>query len=153
MGVRLALREQQHQRVAVRTHALSAPAHTAAETADALGRPIEQVAKSLVYVGARSGRVYVAVLPGHTRADEARLAQAAGEKLRRPNAETVLARTGFAVGEVPPVGHADDVRVIVDRRLDQVPAIYAGAGRRQTLIELSFDELVRAADADVATLS
>jgi prolyl-tRNA editing enzyme YbaK/EbsC (Cys-tRNA(Pro) deacylase) len=54
------------------------------------------------------------VASGDKRVDEKKAAAAIGEKIGRANADFVREATGFAIGGVPPVGHARPPIVLID---------------------------------------
>ena len=88
---------------------------TAVDAAQAVGCELGQIVKSLVFVA--GGRPVVALVSGANRLDERRLAAVAGEPVKKADAETARAATGFAIGGVPPFGHATEVPVFMDRDL------------------------------------
>src|SRR4030095_2992941 len=78
---------------------------TAEEAAAACGVTVGQIVKSLVFVGATSGKPYLLLVSGSNRVNEKGVAAHLGEKLKRPDADAVRALTGYAIGGIPPVGH------------------------------------------------
>src|SRR6266851_3032685 len=88
---------------------------TAVDAARAVGCDVGQIVKSLVFMAA--GRPVVALVSGANRLDEARLGAAAGEPVTKADAEVVRTATGYAIGGVPPFGHATGVPVFMDREL------------------------------------
>ena len=80
---------------------------TAVEAAQSVGCQVGQIVKSLVFKGKRSGKPLLVVASGSNRVDERRLETLVGEPLGKADAEFVRERTGFAIGGVPPVGHAE----------------------------------------------
>jgi prolyl-tRNA editing enzyme YbaK/EbsC (Cys-tRNA(Pro) deacylase) len=122
-------------------------AHTSAEAAAALGVSVDQIAKSLVFVA--DDEPVLIVLCGSDRLDPARLAQHLGATtVRRADASTVREATGFPIGGVSPVGHADGLRVLVDRALAAYPAVWAAAGTPNAVFPTSFAELLAASDGE-----
>ncbi len=100
---------------------------TAAEAAAAIGVELGQIVKSLVFTV--DDRPVLALVGGDRQLDEQKLAAAArGSVCRRPDAEAVRAATGFAVGGVPPFGHATAIPVFVDRGLLDYGEVWAAAG-------------------------
>src|SRR5438270_13991188 len=87
---------------------------TAGDAARAAGCEIGQIVKSLVFVAA--GRPVVALVSGPNRLDETRPAALAGEPAEKADANTARSATGYAIGGVPPFGHAVGVPVFMDRR-------------------------------------
>ena len=78
---------------------------TAEDAAAAIGCTVAQIAKSLVFRSA-SGRSVLIVASGVNRVDEKKAAAVIGERIGRADADFVREHTGFAIGGVPPVGHA-----------------------------------------------
>src|SRR5438270_6610565 len=100
---------------------------TAGDAARAVGCDVGQIVKSLVFVA--GGRPVVALVSGPNRLDESRLAALAGEPVVKADATTARSATGYAIGGVPPFGHATDVPVFMDRDLLGYPVVWAAAGR------------------------
>jgi prolyl-tRNA editing enzyme YbaK/EbsC (Cys-tRNA(Pro) deacylase) len=125
-------------------------AHSSAEAASALGVDIGQIAKSLVFVA--DGVSVLIVLSGADRLDPARLGAHLGAAagVRRADADTVRAATGFPIGGVSPVGHPAGLRVLVDRALADYPVVWAAAGTPRAVYPTSFDELLAVSGGEPA---
>ena len=123
---------------------------TAVEAAQAVGCELGQIVKSLVFVA--GGRPVVALLSGANRLDERRLAAVAGEPVKKADAETARAATGFAIGGVPPFGHATEVPVFMDRDLLGYAEVWAAAGRPDSVFEISPERLRELSNATVTDL-
>lgn len=104
------------------------PTRTAEEAAAQCGCDVGQIVKSLVFRGAQSGKPYLLLVSGANRVNEKGLKAALGEALRRPDAEDVRALTGFAIGGIPPFGHAEPLETILDPDLLSHPLVWAAAG-------------------------
>jgi prolyl-tRNA editing enzyme YbaK/EbsC (Cys-tRNA(Pro) deacylase) len=115
---------------------------SAREAAGAIGCQVEQIAKSLVFRTREGRRPILVIASGRNRVDEARLAGYVGEAIERPDADYVRARTGFAIGGVPPVGHAEALETYIDRDLLGLDALWAAAGTPHAVFRLTPDELV-----------
>ena len=129
--------------VAVRE--LPASARTAAEAAAAVGVEQGAIVKSLVFRGARSGDAVLVLVAGDNRADEARLEAALGEPVERADADFVRSATGYAIGGVPPVGHPEPLRTLVDEDLLRFEAVWAAAGTPHAVFPVAPAALARAA--------
>jgi prolyl-tRNA editing enzyme YbaK/EbsC (Cys-tRNA(Pro) deacylase) len=132
---------------------LDVAARTSQEAADALGVSVGQIAKSVVFRlkrkdGADDGAVLV-VTAGDRRVDEKRVAAITGP-LGRADADFVKARTGFSIGGVSPLAHAEPLTVLIDRSLYRFDAVWAAAGHPNGVFCATPDELVRLAAAPVA---
>jgi Cys-tRNA(Pro) deacylase len=123
---------------------------TATDAARAVGCDVAQIVKSLVFVA--SGRPVIALVSGANRLDEKRLAAAAGEPVIKADAETARTATGYAIGGVPPFGHATDVPVFMDRDLLGHAVVWAAAGRPDSVFEIAPERLRELSRATVLDL-
>ncbi|TME06863.1 MAG: YbaK/EbsC family protein [Chloroflexi bacterium] len=123
---------------------------TAGDAARAVGCEIGQIVKSLVFVAA--GRPVVALVSGPNRLDESRLAALAGEPVEKADANTARSATGYAIGGVPPFGHAVDVPVFMDRDLLAYAVVWAAAGRPDSVFEIAPERLRELSNAQVMDL-
>ncbi|MDX1709787.1 MAG: YbaK/EbsC family protein [Rhodovibrionaceae bacterium] len=114
---------------------------TSAEAAAAVGCAVSQIAKSLVFRGAESGRPVLVIASGVNRVDMVKLAALLGEEVQRPDARYVRERTGFAIGGVAPAGHLEPPRVLIDADLMALPEIWAAAGAPDAVFRLSPESL------------
>ena len=124
-------------------------ARTAQMAADALTRhlgrevPVGAIVKSLVFV-ADSEPVLVLVA-GDRRGDILKIkAETGAAQVHMADAESVRAATGFAIGGVPPIGHAGDLPVIIDQSLGRFETVYAAAGHPHAVFPIAFERLVGA---------
>jgi prolyl-tRNA editing enzyme YbaK/EbsC (Cys-tRNA(Pro) deacylase) len=122
---------------------LAASARTAADAARALGCRVDQIVKSLVFRGRQTGRAILVAASGVNRVDEAKVAAVLAEPVEKADAAFVRARTGFAIGGVAPVGHAEPLATLVDADLMQWDDIWAAAGHPSTVFRLSPADLLR----------
>lgn len=123
---------------------------TAADAARAVGCEVAQIVKSLVFVAA--GRPVVALVSGANRLDEHRLAAVAGQPVAKADAETARSATGYAIGGVPPFGHATEVPVFMDRDLMSHDVLWAAAGRPDSVFEIAPGRLRELSGAAVVDL-
>jgi prolyl-tRNA editing enzyme YbaK/EbsC (Cys-tRNA(Pro) deacylase) len=126
--------------------------HSSAEAATAIGCDVAQIAKSMLFKAA-DGTPVLVVASGTNRVDEKKVAALLGQKISRADAGYVLERTGFAVGGVPPVGHATPPMVFLDRDLQGYSRIWAAAGSPNAVFALSPDDLVRLTEAGFADVA
>ena len=118
--------------VGLRVVVLDATTHTAEDAARALAVGLGQIVKSLVFVAPRDGVGHEPILclvSGVNRVDVGRLAAVVGEPaIRRATAREARDLTGFAIGGIPPLGHARAVRVVMDPDLGRHREVWAAAG-------------------------
>ncbi len=116
--------------------------HSSAEAAAAIGCEVAQIAKSMVFRSA-NGQPVLVVASGSNRVDERKVAALLGQKIARADADFVLRHSGFAVGGVPPVGHATRPVTFLDRDLEAFATIWAAAGSPNAVFALSPADLAR----------
>lgn len=123
-------------------------ARTAAEAADAIGCDVAQIAKSIIFRLVDSDQPLLVVASGVNRVNERIIAKKINEKLGKADADFVRNRTGFVIGGVAPIGHAETLTTIIDEDLLQYKTIWAAAGHPKAVFELTVDELAAMTGAD-----
>jgi prolyl-tRNA editing enzyme YbaK/EbsC (Cys-tRNA(Pro) deacylase) len=127
-----------------------ASTRTAADAAAAIGCAVAQIAKSILFRATKSNRPVLVVASGVNRVDEKKVAALVGEPLGKADADFVRDRTGFVIGGVPPVGHAEKVATYVDEDLLVLPELWAAAGTPNAVFRLTPGDLVRITGGTVA---
>jgi prolyl-tRNA editing enzyme YbaK/EbsC (Cys-tRNA(Pro) deacylase) len=123
---------------------------TAGDAARAIGCEQGQIVKSLVFEA--GGRPVIALVSGTNRLDTNRLARLAGEPVVKADAEATRAATGFAIGGVPPFGHAQPLAVYVDRDLLGYGLLWAAAGRPDSVFAITPQRLLEISGGESADL-
>ncbi len=121
---------------------MPASTRSAADAAAAIGCQVAQIAKSLIFRAKASDRPVLVVACGINRVDEKKVAVLIGEAIGKADAEFVRARTGFVIGGVPPVGHAEALTTLIDADLLAFDEIWAAAGTPNAVFRLLPAELV-----------
>ena len=122
---------------------------TADEAAAACGCDVAQIVKSLVFAGKASGAPYLLLVSGKNRVDEKAAATVIGEVLTRPDAQKVREWTGFAIGGLPPFGHATILPTFVDEELLRHDLVWAAAGTPSALFSVAPKALAQAVGGKV----
>jgi prolyl-tRNA editing enzyme YbaK/EbsC (Cys-tRNA(Pro) deacylase) len=133
--------------------ALPDSARTAEEAAGAVGCPVGAIVKSLVFRGAASGALWLILASGANRVHEKRLGRLLGDPLARADADTVRAATGYAIGGVPPLGHATALPAVMDEALFAFDAVWAAAGTPHCVFRATPQEIARLTGARVAPVA
>ncbi|MBV8756170.1 MAG: YbaK/EbsC family protein [Deltaproteobacteria bacterium] len=128
-------------------------ARTAAEAAAAIGCEVAEIVKSLVFRARTSGRGVMIFASGANRVDEKAAGAILGEPLERADPDFVRGQTGYAIGGVPPLGHASPLHCIVDEGLLAFARVWAAAGHPHAVFALTPAELVRMTNARVAAIA
>ena len=114
--------------VAVEIHAFDEGTRTAQAAADAVGCALDQIAKSILFRGEASGRLWLFVTAGGNQVSAGKAGALAGEPLGKAGAEQIRAETGFAIGGVAPIGHLVPPAAFCDPRLMAFDRVWAAAG-------------------------
>lgn len=146
------------QRVADAAHALGLEiaiqvmeggTRTAEQAAAACGCDVAQIVKSLVFRESATGTPLLLLVSGRHRVDEATAAEQTGRAIERPDAAFVRACTGFAIGGIPPFGHATAMPTFLDLTLLGFDQVWAAAGTPTTLFSIDPRALHRLTGAAV----
>ena len=120
--------------------------------AEAIGRPLEAVCKTLV-VEATGQHYWIAIIPGDQRFDARLMAEAIGAEhvdlAEQGAAEKV---TGYIVGGISPFATRRKMHVVIEESLLALDRIIVNGGRRGLLVELATEDLVRILDATPANI-
>ncbi len=135
-----------------RVREMPASTRTAADAAAACGCEQGAIVKSMIFRGAETGQGILILTSGTNRVHEKRLGRQLGETLARADAGFVRAATGYAIGGVPPLGHATQLRVVMDRDLHAYAQIWAAAGTPNAVFAITPDALIQATGGIVANL-
>jgi prolyl-tRNA editing enzyme YbaK/EbsC (Cys-tRNA(Pro) deacylase) len=121
---------------------LPASTRTALEAAQAVGCQVGQIVKSLIFRTQSSNRPILVIASGANRVNETRLTELVGEPIGKADADFVRQRTGFAIGGVPPLGHAEPLETYIDQDLLQYEQIWAAAGTPNAVFCLTPTDLL-----------
>ena len=114
---------------------------TAQEAANRAGCELGQIVKSLIFKGKDSNKPILILASGPNRVNEKRIAEYAGEAIVKPDADFVRTVTGFVIGGVPPIGHAQKMETYLDEDFLQYATIWAAAGTPNAIFELNTEDL------------
>ncbi len=114
----------------------------------------DHIIKSLVFLNADSP--FLVIANGVSRVDPRKLAAylAVGRrKVKFASADKALSITGFVVGSMPPFGHRQTLRTLVDPAVLALDTIYGGGGAIDAMLRLTPRELLRVTGAETVPLS
>ncbi|MEF2230579.1 MAG: YbaK/EbsC family protein [Pseudodesulfovibrio sp.] len=120
---------------------LDGSTRTAQDAADSIGCTVAQIAKSLVFRVRGEDRAVLVVASGVNRVDTGKIGAATGLSLQRADGNYVKKATGFAIGGIPPAGHAEPLVTFLDADLRQYEVIWAAAGTPHAVFRLTPDKL------------
>ena len=126
--------------------------HTAVEAATALGTTVAAIVKSLLF--RIDGDAPLLVLAsGPNRVDTRLLGELVGGAIAMADAKSVKLVTGYSIGGVPPFGHPERLRTIIDEDLLALPEVWAAAGSATAVFGIEPHRLAELTNATVARVS
>jgi prolyl-tRNA editing enzyme YbaK/EbsC (Cys-tRNA(Pro) deacylase) len=132
----------------VQVQELAGSTRTAGDAAAAVGVEVGQIVKSLVFMDPDGP--LLCLCAGDRRVDTAKL----GAGVRQAKDDEVRDATGYAIGGVPPLGHAQPVRTIVDESLRRYQEVWCAGGTPNSVFRVETEALITAIpDADVRDVS
>jgi len=106
-----------------------------------IGCSVAQIAKSIIFRAALSGRPVLVIASGANRVNEDHMSELIGEQIEKATPDFVQESTGFEIGGVPPVGHCRPIETWIDRDLLQFDTIWAAAGTPSAVFSIRPDQL------------
>jgi prolyl-tRNA editing enzyme YbaK/EbsC (Cys-tRNA(Pro) deacylase) len=127
---------------------LSESTRTAQEAADAVGVEVGQIVKSLVFVDGEGP--LLCLCAGDRRVNTTKL----GPDVRQASGSEVRDAAGFAIGGVPPLGHDEPIRTVIDASLRRFDTVWCAGGTPNAVFPVATDALIAAIrGADVRDIS
>ena len=136
--------------LAVEVREMPASTRTAEEAAAACGCAVAQIVKSLIFRGKTTKTPWLFLVSGANRVNEKRMVEVIGEPVVRVSADDVRALTGYAIGGVPPLGHATRLETVMDEDLLAHDTIWAAAGTPFAVFSTTPKALAEAVSAKIA---
>ena len=114
---------------------LEKTARTAKEAANALNCEEGAIVKSLVFK--TETEFLVCLISGDNRCSLNKLKKVISKKdVSMASADEVKAQTGFTIGGVSPVGHINNLDIIIDKTLERFQIVYAAAGHPNSIFKI-----------------
>jgi len=114
---------------------------TAAQAAAALKCELGQIIKSLVFKCEE--QPVLALTAGDRQVDTEKLGALCGGTIGKADAKIVREATGFAIGGVPPFGHASQLSCWIDQNIYRYEMAWGAAGTPDTVFAMQTADLVR----------
>ena len=125
---------------------------SAVHVAASLGENIEQVFKTLVLHGDKSG-YFVCVIPGEHEVDLKMAAKVSGnKKCDLIPMKELLPLTGYIRGGCSPIGMKKHFPTYIHETCTAFPYIYISAGIRGLQIKIAADDLIKETKAEICSL-
>lgn len=128
---------------------LSEQTATSQQAADAVGCQVSQICKSLVFLV--DGEPLLVLMRGDRRVSTERLREVMGaQRVKRADADIVRQATGYAIGGVPPFGHAQKLTCVFDSCILEHDEMYAAAGGPHALFRMRSGRLLELSQGRLA---
>jgi Cys-tRNA(Pro) deacylase len=127
---------------------------TVDDAARELGVETDQVIKSLVFM--IEGRPLLVINNGTARVDRKKIAAVMGvgrKRVKFASPEEALEITGYVVGSMPPFGHRQKLRTLIDESVGRLDLIFGGGGDIDAMLKLSPTELLHTTGGQIVALS
>lgn len=127
---------------------------TVGDAARELGVGPDQIIKSLVF--RIDGEPLLVINNGLARVDRKKLAtflQVGRKRVKFAKPEEALDITGFIVGSMPPFGHKQKLRTVVDTAVARLDIVYGGGGSVDAMMRLTSADLLEVTGGELVDLS
>lgn len=125
--------------------------HTVEAAAGAVHAKLDQMIKTVILID-KNNTLFAAIVRGDDRVSLSRLGfNLKLDGLRMAKADEVLARTGYPVGGVPPLGFA--ARFVVDVKVKEMPFCWSGGGNDKALLKTAPTDIIKTTDATVVRIT
>ena len=140
------------RKAAYGTRTFAAAEFTAEEAAEKLGVPPEEVWKTLVAKGDRTGPL-AAVIPTGTRLSLKKLARLSGNRtVAMVSPEEMEKLTGYVKGGCSPFGMRRAVPLFVHEAAEGLPRLFVSAGQRGVQVEMTGADFLAASGGTATDL-
>ena len=127
--------------------------HTAQQAADALGCGVEAIVKSLLFLAGDAADPVLVLASGSNRVEPEFVEAVVGHSVVIADAKAVKRVTGSSIGGVPPIGHPEPIRTVMDETLLDLPIVWAAAASQHAVFGVEPALLAAYAEATVARVS
>lgn len=138
----------------IKTKVLELPSstRTAQDAAQSIGCKIEQIVKSLIFKTKYTNTPILVLASGPNRVNESIIESIVGEKIVKADADFTREVTGFAIGGIPPVGHKQQIKTLIDQDLLKYEELWAAAGTPNAVFCINKNDLVPLTNCQVIAI-
>ena len=123
-------------------------ARTAQDAATALACDVGAIVKSLLF---RTESTFILCLvAGDKRCSLNKLKKLKDKKdISMASPEEVKTQTGYTIGGVSPVGHLEDIEIVIDNSLERFNELFAAAGHPNCIFKINFENIQKITNGKV----
>tara|TARA_Y100001970_G_scaffold292333_1_gene433223 strand:+ start:2090 stop:2572 length:483 start_codon:yes stop_codon:yes gene_type:complete len=131
---------------------LDSSARTAQQAAESLNTEVGSIVKSLLFK--TEDGFLLCLVSGDKRCSLNKLKKIKNQKnISMAKAEQVKKVTGFTIGGVSPIGHLQQIDILIDEELNRFNNIYAAAGHPNCIFKIDFDNLKKITKGSIRNIT
>jgi Cys-tRNA(Pro)/Cys-tRNA(Cys) deacylase len=116
--------------------------HTAEAAAKSLGVPLSKIVKSIIFVD-ENKLLLLAIVRGDQHVSRKKLQYIFNLKKAKIASQKIAEQTtGYPTGGIPPIGHKNLLRTVIDPLVLENEFIWAGGGTRKKMVKLKTSDVV-----------
>ena len=127
---------------------LESTARTAIDAAKSLNCEVGAIVKSLLF---KNGNIFfLCLVSGDKRCSLNKLKKFFNSKdLSMASPDDVKEQTGYTIGGVSPIGHINNLQILVDTSLNRFKDLYAAAGHPNCIFKINFKDLIKITNGSI----
>ena len=127
---------------------LVSTARTAVDAAKSLNCEVGAIVKSLLFKN--GDNFFLCLVSGDKRCSLNKLKKFFNSKdLSMASPDDVKEQTGYTIGGVSPIGHINNLQILVDTSLNRFKDLYAAAGHPNCIFKINFKDLIKITNGSI----
>ncbi len=127
--------------------------HTAEAAAKSLSVPLDRIIKSIVFIDENNSPL-LAIVRGDQHVSRKKLQQALNVKKAKTASQEVAEHiTGYPTGGIPPIGHKNLLKTVIDPSVLEHACMWAGGGTRKKMVKLRTADILQLSKAQVSEIT
>ena len=123
-------------------------ARTAQDAATALACDVGAIVKSLLFKAENT--FILCLVAGDKRCSLNKLKKIKDKKdISMASPEEVKTQTGYTIGGVSPVGHLEEIEIIIDNSLERFNELFAAAGHPNCVFKINYNDIQKITNGKV----
>jgi Cys-tRNA(Pro) deacylase len=123
-------------------------ARTAQDAATALACDVGAIVKSLLFK--TESTFILCLVAGDKRCSLNKLKKIKDKRdISMATPEDVKAQTGYTIGGVSPVGHLEEIEIVIDNSLERFNELFAAAGHPNCVFKINFNDIQKITNGKV----
>ena len=123
-------------------------ARTAVDAAKSLNCEVGAIVKSLLFKN--GDNYFLCLVSGDKRCSLNKLKKFFNSKdLSMASPNDVKEQTGYTIGGVSPIGHTNNLQILVDSSLNRFKDLFAAAGHPNCIFKINFDDLIKITNGSI----